>query len=50
LSKRFVAKWEAETRMIAKFCVDNTVDTEGIEELREGLVVLDSTVSDIFDE
>ena len=36
--------------MLAKFCVDNTVDTEGIEELREGLVVLDSTVSDISDE
>ena len=50
LSKRFVTNWEAETRMIAKFCVDNTVDTEGMEELREGLVVLDSTVSDIFDE
>jgi hypothetical protein len=50
LSGRLVAKWEAETRMLAKFCVDNTVDTEGIEELREGLVVLDSTVSDIFDE
>ena len=50
LSGRLVAKWEAETRMLAKFCVDNTVDTEGIEELREGLVVLDSTVSDIFDQ
>lgn len=50
LSGRLVAKWEAETRKLARFCVDNTVDIEGIEQLREGLVVLDSTVSDIFDE
>ena len=45
---RLVAKWEAETRMLARFCVDNTVDIEGIEQLREGLDSTD-TVSDIFD-
>ena len=49
LSERLVAKWQAETRKLARFCIDNTVDREDIEQLREGLVVLVSTVSDIFD-